>query len=326
MKSKKLKLLASTLILVFVLLASCKNNDTFVGADNTTKSVSAKTSMEVLKTHFNDDGTLNDANNPVGNILFDFCFEFVYPVTLSYNNGTEVEIQNFNDLIEVLINMTDTLFINGIAFPFDVEVVENGAVVIRTINSEAEFRTLIEGCAIGGDDSCVCTEEYDPVCVEIQTPDNGSFTMQFPNMCFAECEGFTQDDVVDCDNNHPPGGNFNDCFQFVFPFTIIDDTGTAIEINNDDEFQVALFSTVSYEFVFPLSVTQEINGQTETIVLENNESLVQLLISCVTQSCNCPTVYDPVCVASPNGGIVEYENSCLAICAGFTPNDFVTCN
>ncbi len=335
MKSKNLKLILNIFIIVFVLFTSCKNNDAIIDVpDNTTKSAAVEKSMEVLKTHFNQDGTLNDANNPIGNILFDFCFEFVYPVTLSYNNSTEVVVQNFNELIEVLVNMTDALFIDGIAFPFNVEIVENGAVVVRTITSENEFITLIESCDIGDDEGCVCTEEYNPVCVEIQTPnDGGTYIMQFPNMCYAECEGFTQDDVVECDNGNPSGANFaNDCFDLVYPFSIVVDgrgdvIGDVIEINNEGEFETALFTASTFEFVYPINVTQEVNGQVETITLANVDDLTNLLVSCnVSTDCNCPAEIDPVCVETRNEGVVEYQNACLALCDGFTPNNFVDCN
>ena len=327
MKFKKSEIIISLFIGVLILVASCKNNDAIIKTPKSTeKSVSAKTSMEVLKTHFNNDGTLNDTINPVGNILFDFCFEFVYPVTLSYNNDTEVVVQNFDDLIEILVNMTDALFIDGIAFPFDVQMVENGELVTRTITSEEEFFALIDGCIIGDIDECICPAVYDPVCVEVQDPSGENFVVEFPNMCNAECEGFTQDDVVDCGANNPIGGNFSDCFQFVYPFSIVNDEGVAIEVANEDEFNTALFSTTSFEFVFPLDVTQEVNGQIETITLDNNESMVSLIVACESQGCNCPDVDDPVCVASPNGGVIEFRNACFAACEGFTPNDFVSCN
>jgi len=51
---------------------------------------------------------------------FDFCFKFVYPITLSYNNGTTVVVNNSDELLTVAQSMTSTLYIDGIAFPFDI--------------------------------------------------------------------------------------------------------------------------------------------------------------------------------------------------------------
>lgn len=44
-------------------------------------------------------------------------------------------------------------------------------------------------------------------------------------------------------------------------------------------------------------------------------------------SCICPDVYDPVCIATPNGGgFITFNNACEAECAGFTPDMFVSCD
>ncbi len=44
--------------------------------------------------------------------------------------------------------------------------------------------------------------------------------------------------------------------------------------------------------------------------------------------CNCPDVWDPVCVAAPfpGGGTIEFPNACIAECEGFTPDMFVECD
>jgi hypothetical protein len=42
---------------------------------------------------------------------------------------------------------------------------------------------------------CICTLEYAPVCVQTT---NG--IMQYTNFCFAQCAGYTQNDLVQCDN------------------------------------------------------------------------------------------------------------------------------
>lgn len=44
---------------------------------------------------------------------------------------------------------------------------------------------------------CVCTLEYDPVCV---IGPNGD-VIEFSNKCFAECEGYTEADFVDCSSD-----------------------------------------------------------------------------------------------------------------------------
>ena len=123
MKMKKIKLLLYSLVLSLIVLSSCKNNDDIVEQmANVTQSEALQTALDNLDTNLNDDGTLNDIANPVGNIIFDFCFDFVYPIELVYNNGTTVTANSFEDLILILINSTEELFIVGIEFPFQVEI------------------------------------------------------------------------------------------------------------------------------------------------------------------------------------------------------------
>jgi hypothetical protein len=42
--------------------------------------------------------------------------------------------------------------------------------------------------------------------------------------------------------------------------------------------------------------------------------------------CTCPIEHSPVCVRDAIGNLIQFENSCLAACAGFTPIMFENCN
>lgn len=199
---KKFKFIYLSILLVVFSLVSCENTDPIVDTENPNQSASARTAMQELQRHYNDDGSLNNANNPVGNIVFDYCFDFQLPITLSYNTGATVVINESEDLINVLISMTDELYIDGIVFPFNVVVFDEtiGDLIVRVISNEQEFVTLIESCSFG-DDDCVCPNDYAPVCVEMREPAGESMTVEFPNACFAACAGFTENDYVDCDVN-----------------------------------------------------------------------------------------------------------------------------
>lgn len=316
------------LLLTVFVFTSCKDESIEV-PQNTLESVAVKKTMTALKTHFNEDGSLNQEQNPTNNIIFDFCFDFVYPITLSYNTGTEVEVQDLDGLIAILIATTDSLYINGISFPFQVEVFnqDTGAFEIITVRDEASFSSLVEDCTINNDEDCVCTDAYNPVCVESQTPNGETIIIEFPNICLAECEGFTQQDIVDCDYDNPPIGATDNCFEYIYPLTItyydVDyPNGNTITVNNDNELELIIFRSYGVSFVFPFNV--QIGN--EQITVNNAEDFTNLMDSCI-EDCNCPTNYDPVCVATPNGGdIIEYDNECLAICDGFTPNNFVDCD
>jgi hypothetical protein len=71
-----------------------------------------------------------------------FCFEFVYPLVLSYNNGTAVTVASSEGLWQLINAELPNLFLDGIVFPFQIN--QNGN--FQTINSESEFVTLINSC------------------------------------------------------------------------------------------------------------------------------------------------------------------------------------
>jgi hypothetical protein len=327
---KNLKLFLFTIFIVLFTFTSC-TNDEAVEIPDAESSASVRLALTELETHFNEDGSLNATNNPVGNVIFDFCFDFVYPITLTYNTGAEIVVNSFPQLIEILLSSTDTLFINGISFPFQVETFVNGEIVISTINNEQEFIELLASCDFNGndDEDCVCTEEYDPVCVEVDGPNGGEFVIEFPNACYALCEGFTPNNFVDCEDDGNPTGN-DECFEYVFPISITVQNQT-ITFDNVVDLEIFIFGNgEDFEFVYPFQVTVfGLNGSSETITINNEADYIALLEACnenpIDCEDKCPEDGPVVCV-EVNGGIVEYGSPCLAACAGFTPNDFVDCN
>ncbi|MEE9349836.1 MAG: hypothetical protein V3U80_07295 [Flavobacteriaceae bacterium] len=326
---KNLKFYIIGLVFAVFALTSCENNDPIVGGENPLQSDAARSAMSELQTHFTDDGQLRSTNNPSNNILFDYCFDFEYPVTLSYNTGTTVTVGSFSDLVDILVAMTDTLYIDGIVFPFNVEVFDDasGTVVVQTIANEAEFNTLLDSCGFD-DDDCVCTDQYAPVCVEIQGVNGGdAFTIEYSNFCEAECDGFTQADIVDCDYSDPSNSG-DDCFVFNYPISLIGDDGVAVTATDEASFNAILYASNGfYDFVYPFDVTLE-DGIVRSITSSSDfEALIQACIG--VDPCNCTDVVDPVCVEvnGPAGNeTIEFTNMCEAECAGFTQADVVDCD
>jgi len=187
-------------LIVLVALIACTNDDSSIEIAEVHQSSSIQTALNQLRTHYHDDGSINEEMNPTNNLVFDFCFDFIYPLSLSYNNGVIVTVNSIEELVTVLINTSENLYITGIVFPFDVSLydVESNELVVQTINNEEEFSNLITNCYFS--DPCICTEEYDPVCVEIIANDS-EIVITFPNSCYAFCEGFTESDLVNCENN-----------------------------------------------------------------------------------------------------------------------------
>nr|WP_321243490.1 hypothetical protein [uncultured Psychroserpens sp.] len=329
---KNLKLAFLSVLFVVCCFTSCTNNEPVVEEQNIEESASITTSLSQLRTQFDNQGDVIPTENPTGNIVFDFCFDFVYPINLSYNNGTTVTVNNLEDLIDVTINSTNDLYIDGIEFPFDVEVYndETDAIETATINNEEEFIVLLESCDFNDGFDCECTEEYAPVCVEITAPDGETFLMTYPNACYAECDGFTENDFAEnCEEDYNcPGGT--DCFSFNFPLTIITDNGDTITVGSQEELDTVLYNVYYFDFVYSFDVTLE-DGTVLTI--GNEEAFIELLETCFGgndggNDCGCDEVFDPVCVQYEENGevIIEvFANACYAECEGFTENDFVEC-
>ena len=141
MKNFKINILSLLIVVVFF---SCSQNDTETLEQNqsteTAKSITANTVIEGVKTHVKSDGSFNNPTNPESSIKFDFGFDFVYPTTLAYNNGTKVVVNNINDLAKVASTITTSNYIDGIAFPFAVKRNDGKE---ETISSEADFEDTI---------------------------------------------------------------------------------------------------------------------------------------------------------------------------------------
>ncbi len=159
------------------------------------------------------------------------------------------------------------------------------------------FGLLIVSYSTYGQIDCDCDFEFDPVCVEV---DNGDI-LPFPNACFAECEGFTEDDFVDCDLGGWPG---NDC---------------DCELDPEDE-PVCVEIEAGIIIPFPNACFAECEGFTE-------EDFVECEGDWPGNDCDCELdpEDEPVCVVLDNGDILPFPNACFAECEGFTEEDFVEC-
>lgn len=332
MKNFKLSFFSMLVALLFI--TACTNDEPVVqDQQQTEESQSISTSLNQLSLQFDQNGNFTADNNPAGNVVFDFCFDFVYPITLSYNNGSTVSINGLDDLVTVILNSNDELYVNGIAFPFDVEVYDedSDAIVVETINNEEEFEDLIEDCDFDDFEICECFEVYDPVCVEITDPNGEVFTITYPNSCYAECDGFTEADFVDtCEDDYYSNGP--ECFELNYPFDIIINGDTVITINSEEELGNALYDVYDFNFVYPFTVTLDSGA---IVTVEDEEDIEDLLEECYDDYGNdeceeCEDAGDvPVCIEVDNGQgteIVVFPNMCYAMCLGFTQDDVVECD
>lgn len=181
---KTIRLLLLFLAVSAVTLYSCSDSDPIENNATTQKSIALRTALNEIKKA--NGLTSRTASNP-------FCFEFVYPISLSLSNGTNVTVTSLEGLIALLGDESTDLYVEGIAFPFQVTVQGQ----VSTIGNEQEFIALLINCGIPTwnddlDDS-YCFDLVFPI--SVSSP-NGTFeinnTAEFTNYLNASASGQVQ--------------------------------------------------------------------------------------------------------------------------------------
>jgi hypothetical protein len=280
---KNFKVSIFSVLIVLLAFTSCTNEETIVDTQqNTEESESITTTLGRLSQQYDENGNVDQTNNPAGNIVFDFCFDFVYPIDLSFNTDTTVTVNSLDELIDIYSSSTENLFINGIAFPFQVETYNENSntLEIETINNEDEFLSLLEDCNFDEIEDCYCTEEYDPVCVNVTDLDGELFTISYPNACYAICDGFTEDDFSEeCEQDYDSGAG--ECFEFVYPISIILDEGDPVIVNSREELFNATYGAYHIDLVLPLDII--IEGDT-VVTINDYDELEAIIEECFGDS------------------------------------------
>ncbi len=308
---KKFKILVLFFAVATALLYSCSDSNPVENETTATKSISLRTTLNEIKRFGGISGKNNFTTQDQA-----FCFNFVFPITLSYNNGTQITVATYEGLIEVLTNENSNLYIEGIVFPFQVQA--EGA--ITTIHNEDEFYALIQSC-----DNFATVNDFifDFTCYSIVYP------ISIVNANGATVVINNQTELVQLISN--PAGTNTYQLNIVFPITVnqnnqdivINDLYEFFELNNDCNPTSPCLCDLVYQ---PVCV-QTLNG----IVEYSNACFAECdgytqndFIDCSSTNCPCPTDFDPVCVQTP-AGIVQFDNACRAECEGFTSADFVSC-
>ncbi|WP_196889147.1 hypothetical protein [Aureivirga sp. CE67] len=297
--------LAFLLLTVFVFTSCNNDDDTQVQQIET---VSVKKS-EGLRTFLNVIKNLNLQNANARTTTDDeLCFDFVYPITLGYNDGSTVEVESLNHLIEVLTDETEDLYIEGINFPFDIVFAADDNVM--TVESEEDIISALENCEYMEDEEDCFTIQF-PINVII-----GNETVEFTSMedLYQEIEyeivfpitvidnetgeeiiveNYDQLDELEemCDEDEDDMDmwdfeSFEDCFTFNYPLTmVIQDED--VTFNNDEEFY-DFFAELDEEdleieditFVFPFTVTLSDDEETQE-TMENMDDFMMLIEDCL---------------------------------------------
>lgn len=253
-----------------------------------------------------------------------FCFDIEFPISIQDQDG---QVTPVNSLQELLL-IGETPVSNGeIQIVFPISVIYNNETVV--INSIYEFYEMTNNCDEGG---CVCTQEYGPVCVQTA---NG--IVEFGNMCYAECAGYTVNDLVPCNPNactisnlEVTIGNCNPDFSYplTLNFSYANAPSTTFIVRNSSGDVVGSYALSDLPITIDsyVSNTNATDFLTVELATINSCSATQDWILPNCGGCNCPTDVNPVCVYDASSLLVQFDNACLAECAGYTASDFVNCN
>ena len=211
---KKLMQIFVLLLIFTTVFQSCTSSDDVADPQ---KSTALRIFLKEMKSAYNITGrTSND--DP------EMCFEFVYPLTLSYNNGTTVVVANENELLTILENETNELYIEGISFPFDILVA--GSIDPVTITNEEAFWEAIESCDM---------DTYDD-----SVSDNDCFTFVYP---FSLLTNNNQTVVITSESVLldllEDSNDDNYIIDFVYPFSVVINNET-VQVDNAYEFEELL--------------------------------------------------------------------------------------
>lgn len=177
---------------------------------------------------------------------------------------------------------------------------------------------------------CDCDwNEYDPVCIEVAP----GIVELFETLCYAECAGYSADDIVDCGDN-----GFDLCEAFFtyeqgadsltldftsFAFTF----GDSIIGYNWEFAGIGSSTEENPSFTFPETGLFEVDLTVVTAGGCVSTYFQPVYVGDNGGPCNCDDVFDPVCVINEAGVIITMPSACVAICSGYGPDEiYEDCN
>lgn len=115
------------------------------------------------------------------------------------------------------------------------------------------------------------------------------------------------------------------CFEFIFPLSVKKNNGDVLFFPNYESMQAELNSLTQndywVDFIYPFKIKY---GDSEALIQDIWDFYDY--VDCTPEfGCICTLEYNPVCVQTSNG-ILHFDNSCWAVCAGYSSDDFIDCN
>ncbi len=312
---KKISLiLISLLTLTALFTTSCKKE--IENADNSTVHVKESATVKsVISSLRSGPGQSNNgtASQVQVNNAIDayFCFDFVYPISVVYNDGSVQSLADDNELSLAIVSQTDIYYIIDFVYPFDIS--QNGTTI--TINNEDDFTSAINSC-LSFTNFCLmqttCFDFVYPISLEMtdgsvvtvnnQQEFDSLFTAaSFPvdivypfevsqngtNQTISNAVEF-QVLLDSCYGNSvyfsslPPSSTFSSYFSLVYPVTLVYNDGTTLVVNNDTEYDDAMYGSTSSHYVvdFQYDIEITINGVNGTI--HNAEEFFDQIVYFIT--------------------------------------------
>ena len=134
-----------TLLLIF---SSCKYEKFDEAELIFNESLSLRITIQVIK-KIEKLGVINENNSreSIINSSLNLCFDFKYPITIQYNNNTNITVNSFSHLVQLILTETPQVHMNSIEYPFT--VIMNDSNNESIISNENSFDNLIETCGYG---------------------------------------------------------------------------------------------------------------------------------------------------------------------------------
>ena len=110
---KHFKRVILSIVMGLLIFSSCNNEEVIINPQELIEeSESITDALNFMSKQFDANGNVVADENPAGDIVFDFCFNFIYPIDLSFNTGATITINSLEELVTVVTASTDELFIN----------------------------------------------------------------------------------------------------------------------------------------------------------------------------------------------------------------------
>ena len=179
------------------------------------------------------------------------------------------------------------------------------------------------------DDGCNCDEsdlEGEGICIEVTLPDTlftgteldslfgETLTYQtwVPSECYAQCWGYTDYVIIDCDSINIGGIDGLDLGGIDFDsLEIFWDDCDCMFFEDDEPVCVLTDTELGIICPFPNMCYAECAGYTEDDVVDCEESIDFGCAECIDEE------IDPVCVIDSTGNVFPVPNQCFADCLGF---------